>query len=90
MPLLVKVSRLNYAFQEYLNSVKDPSGKKMDHLLHKPLLRAQQVTQLLLLIILIKQGAKNDELHGIESKHFFRLANFKDLNRRQLQQSYFH
>ena len=92
MPLLIEVGhRLDYAFQECLGSAKDPSGKRMDHLLRKLLLRVQQVTQLLLLIILIKQGgASNDELPGIESKHFFILVNFKDQIHRQLQLSSSH
>ena len=69
-------AHLDYAFQESLGSAKDPSGKKMDLLLHKPLLMAQQVTLLLVQIVLISQvAASNNNPPGIESTHFFILAN---------------
>ena len=85
MPLLIKVGRRGCAFQECLGTGRDPSGKRMDLLLRKPWLRAQQVTLSLLFIlllwsiILIKQCVGIYALPGIESKHFFILANFKDL-----------
>lgn len=47
----------------------------MDLLLHKPLLMAQLVTLLLFQIILISQVASNNDPPGIESTHFFILAN---------------